>query len=325
MTIFLKIIRDHLINELTDYMGSSSAADKSIFNLISQSLSAGREATLSSKKRGIASQLIHALNNLEHSLPALTKLTTAEVKESKKTKSPTTSDNPDESILRPQVITIPDKAIARQIIKLLNEAKEDAKRISDALNYDEGTFGPLILDTIKLIENFLEKLTDMQLENISDNSDPYNKFCYHMASYLFKNTLSELHSSTLDKITNNPKITNSRKLTREKEILVKEMIKTCKEDLDGLDKHNSTYQQRRQKCVLDNIGELKRRNLSKVNEYGINVSVPITFAFFSTLNINAPKLGPEAGTLNECLTKAENEIKMENIEHISSISSLTSL
>ncbi|MGQ3889160.1 hypothetical protein ACQUW5_09040 [Legionella sp. CNM-1927-20] len=331
MTIFLKIIRNHLVAELTDYMGNSSAADKSFFNRISQSLSAGREATLSTKKRAIAGQLIHTLNNLDISIPALTKLPITELKEkskesnnlSGKTEISTTSDSLNKSI--PQE-DITDQAVADQIIKLLRDAKEEAKKISDALNYDEGTFGPLILDAIEVIEKFLEKLDDMKLEDIPDNSDPYNKFCFHMANYLFKNTLAELHSSTLDKITNNPKITNSRKLTREKEALVKEMIKTCKEDLDGLDKNYSKYNQHRQKCVLDNIGELKRRNLSKVNEYGINVTVPVTFAFFSTFNISAPKLGPEAGMLNDCLTHAENEIRMENLEHVvGHISSITSL
>ncbi|STX52903.1 coiled-coil protein [Legionella busanensis] len=320
MTIFLKIIRDHLINELTDYMGNSSAADKSFFNRISQSLSAGRESTLSTKKRAIASQLLHTLNNLNPSIPALPKAPDTNLKEkdkesklqSDKTEISLAPDNLDESILIGEK-TFQDKAIAEQIIKLLTDAKDEAKKICDALNYDEGTFGPLILDNVKVINKFLEKLTDMQLQDVLDDSDPYNKFCFHMASYLFKNTLAELHSSTLDKITNNPKITNSRKLTREKEELVKEMIKTCKEDLDVLNKNHSKYRQHRQKCVLDNIGELKRRNVDKVNEYGINVSVPITFAFFSTLNINAPKLGPEAGTLNNCLTLAENEIRMENL------------
>ncbi|STX30218.1 coiled-coil protein [Legionella beliardensis] len=346
MTIFLKIIRDYLTNELTDYIGTSSSSDKSVINYLSQTLYAGREKQLSNQKRAIASELIQELKTFKLPELALPKEDSSEGEGANKdndldvendkgkekevaelaeeVKLPTTSNASDTSIATEIAQPSQDYLNTNQIISLLLAAKAAAKKESDALNYDEGTFGPLIIDMIKVINNFLGKLKDMQLQDIPDDNDPYNKLCYYLATYLFKNTLGELHPSALARITTNPKITNSRKLTREKELLVKERIIACKEDLETLDIHHTKYHQTRRSRVLAHIHELKELNQGKVNEYGLNITIPITLAFFSTLKINGPKLGPEAGMLNDCLTEAQNAIKKENLEHVvEQISSVT--
>ncbi|WP_419419703.1 hypothetical protein ACNVED_14560 [Legionella sp. D16C41] len=323
MTIFLKIIRDYLTTELTDYQGTSSAADKSLVNRFSQALSGGREAKLSAKKRAIAGQLIHTLNNLNPStlsstITELSDKSGLEKEEELNESSAKVDTSNIESISKavPKLNkSVQDKSIANYIIELLNSAKKEAKEISDELNYDEGTFGPLISDSLAVINQFLKKLAEMQLQDIPNDSDPYNKFCYHLATYLFKNILAELHSGFLDKITSNPKITSFRELTKVKEKLIKEGVMRCKEQLEELDKHHHRYLQARKDHVILNIQELQRKNAEEVNKYGVNFKIPITVAFFSTLNINAPKLGPEAGKLNDCLTRAEIDITREDVDH----------
>lgn len=280
MTIFLEIAKQFLITEITTVRDNSVAADSSLGNSALSFFGLGRDETLSKAKRGLADELLTTIRNMAD-------------KES-------------------------DEATLQELVAQITKCKKTAASKSDAKGYDEGTFGPAMKEAISLVEEIFDKLKEVKLTNVASDKDPLNLFRYYAASYFAQKIDDARKLGALGSIAQHPKLSSFRKLTAEKEMLVIEMLQACEKDLETLNKELEGYPATRKSRVLEWLEKLQRANVALCKSYGSKISIPITFALFSTINLALPTLRPDSGFLEQCIQSAMHKIEPE-VEHRNSL------
>ncbi|KTC86941.1 hypothetical protein [Legionella brunensis] len=273
MTIFLDIAKPYMIEMIKEIRDKSVSADKSTTNALLGWISLGRDEELSKAKRDLADRLLIDLDSLK--------------------------DQKD------------DAATYESLKKLVNDCKVAAAKKSKEKNYDEGKFGPRMLRALQLLDNLFNKIKEAKLLDISHDEEPLNLFRYYAACY-YAQKINDAHRiSGISKLAQNPKLTTFSQLSESKEQAIIKTLAECELDLGTLDTQHVDYEETKKKRVLEWLDKLERANKKLCEEHGSTVSIPITFALFSTINIALPTLQPDSGFLEECIQKAKKSIDPE--------------
>ncbi|WED42785.1 hypothetical protein [Legionella cardiaca] len=273
MTVFLDIVKPYIVEMIKDIRDKSVSADNSTSNTILGWMSLGRDDELSKAKRDLADKLLIALDKFA---------------------------NEDS-----------DKLTYENLRALLIKCKSDAAQKAKEKNYDEGKFGPRMKRTIDLLDNLFAKFTEVKLLDIPHDDEPLNVFRYYAASYYAQKIHDGHRISGVSKLAQNPKLTTFSALSDSKEKLIIKTLNECESDLTTLDEKHVDIKENKKKRVLEWLDKLERANYELCTMHGSTISIPITFAFFSTINIALPTLHPDSGFLEECIKKAKNEIDPE--------------
>ncbi|KTD20886.1 coiled-coil protein [Legionella lansingensis] len=275
MTIFLDIVKPYLKEKIKRIRDHSVAADRCMTNTLLSWVSLGRDEELSKAKRDLADQL-------------LVKLESAQDKES-------------------------DEKTFEHLMELLNDCKGAAAKKSKEKKYnDEGHFGPAMGNVIQQLEKVYRKFNESNLLDFPNDDEPLNLFRYFAALYYAQKIDDGYKISGLGKIAQNPKLTSFSELSEQKEQLIMKTLEECERDLGTLDSQHEDYPTTKKSRVWDWLDKLERANKELCEKHGSTLSLPITFALFSTINIQLPTLHPESGFLEECIIKAKKAIDPEH-------------
>ncbi|ASQ47372.1 hypothetical protein [Legionella clemsonensis] len=270
MTIFLDITKPILKEAITAIRDKSVSADKSTANTLLNWISLGRDGELSKSKRDLADELLIKLHDLQH-------------KED-------------------------DAATFEALKNLLLECKKEAAKKSREKNYGEGKFGPRMQKVILLLENLYEKLKEAKITDTPHDNEPLNCFRFYAARYYAQKIHDSHNISAFGRFLQNPKLTYFVKLAEEKEALIVTILQACEKDLGTLDVEHDEYETTKKSRVLEWLSKLERANVDLCEKYGSTLSIPVSIALFSTINISLPTLQPDSGFLETCIRSAMDEI-----------------
>jgi hypothetical protein len=273
MTIFLMIAKELLIAKLTEGRNNSVSADNSLANSVAKTFGWGRDTKISTQKQSCVDEYITQLREMTDS----------------------------ES----------DDATSAALSKLIGECEKTARAVKPA-KFDEGYIGLALGECHTIIRRLTNALTDAKLTDTPYDDDPFNKFRYEMARYVWKT------------------VVESSALAEEKKQAVLDNIAACAETLEGLDKTNQErYAFNRKRTVLSSIRELRRRNAELCESKALAVDIPLQLSIFATVSFDTDVLVPGLGELEKYAFSAIKSINGEDMastsEHTHTESTSSSL
>lgn len=258
MSIFLEIAKRFISEELKKIQSESLAADESPVNTFLTFLSYGRDTQLSAEKRALIDELLPQIDGLE--------------------------GNTDENTYT-------------QMVQLIQGCRTKAAAISAEKQYDEGVFGQAMQNVVNLLQGIHDKIKKLELLNIPHNDDPLHVFFYFASVYCV-NKVVKFHQRNLwERLIEHPKVTDTRKFSSKKEGLVCDALRSCKQEIEVLDRRHDLYQQSRKKRVLEGIQNLMLKNQALCQD----VKVPL-------VGVNIPGAHPSYGYLEVCMKDAIDQI-----------------
>lgn len=279
MTIFVEIAVHFLSKEIESITQASSGLDMGLTNTIFSAVGYGRDTQLSEIKRGLAHELAFKMSQF---------------------KASETCDKED------------DKKNKEALGKFIEQCREAAREESDSKGYDEGTFGPSMLNLKVLLDELYRKFDNTSMLNILHDNDPLNQFRYHMAFYFAHKIYQARDPGYLQRLTQNPQGLNLRELAESKQKMICHTLRKCGVALGALDKQHTDYQINCKQRVVDFLEELRRNNRELVSQHTTTLAVPLlSLSFFSQLSLKVGKVGPSIGFLDTCIQLAIKEIQPE--------------
>ncbi|KTD19837.1 hypothetical protein [Legionella londiniensis] len=221
MTIFLDIAKTIIVEEVNTIIKNSLDQDQSVMNLSLTTFGLGRNPELSNTKRTLL------------------------------------------EVLKKEIESIHDKndATALQTIKkCIENTLKQAKEESTKKGYNGGNTGFALLLMIQSIDTIYKTLEEQELLNIPHDNQPLNVFYFFAALYIAKKISEKNTTGVVKSLVSNPNISRVNELAHLKESLLWEKIKSCKKELNTLDKKHEEYDLNVRKCVLRSIEELLKSN-----------------------------------------------------------------
>lgn len=236
MTIFLKIAKQFITEEIKKIQSDSLAADESSLNAVLTFFHYGRDTELSAEKRQL-------LDDLMPQIMALTE-----------------DINDETSLLR--------------LTTFITDCRENAALKSAEKQYDEGVFGTAMQNVETLLKRVYEKIRKLGLLDTPQDEDPLNEFRYYAAMYCVKNVVKTHRLTLWESLIEHPKVTGVRAFSKQKEDLVVEILHVCNQQIKVLDINHDLYKVSRKERVLECIDKLRTRNRRLCDDPGTGVKLP---------------------------------------------------
>lgn len=279
MTIYLAIVKEFLIRNITNWQTTSISRDQSFINVTFSMFGGGRDTELSALKRQTANALIQGIQRIE-----------------------TYADMADDDYLK-------------SIEKLLTMAKMEAETEARKKGYtNESSFPQMTTKSYQIAKDILEKFKKFDLLNIQyASTDPFDIYRFFLASYLAQKVYDTHHPSIVKYYIEHPKISNMPMLSAQREELVGTALNDCVKKLLRLDKSNNDYPNARKESVIESIEALKRSNEALCEKFGVKLAIPIVSIGIASVNLGMPALQPDAGCIELCMEAAISAIRQVKI------------
>ncbi|WP_412754223.1 hypothetical protein [Legionella donaldsonii] len=334
MSNFLQAAKIILARRIKQIRNDSVSADAGLTNRAITFFSLGllgRDKALSATKQDLDDDLLSELNNVQDGESDEATLETLKVLISKyknSAKMASSKKGYDEGTSGPALQAV--MTLLDDIYKKLEDAEKEGVKLLDTPDDDM----PLNVYRYQTIRYLAQKVEDAGNQSLINKllQNPKISSCHELAEEKEKLLIANLKQCE----ENIRELDDFEEIARREAERAKKAMEEAKkakeerhdEDIDEVEnpkpnkilveKKPVDYPALRKKSVLSSLKTLKEENEALCIRFGPKISLPVSLAFFTSLNIALPTFKPGPGYLQECAEAAVTGINPPEVAHVSS-------